>query len=111
MRYLITITVVFGILAFPRLTNAGNFKFISSNPKDSSYNPDNSEYNPKNSPYHPANSPYNPQNSPYNPNRQNGIYDENGNSIGYTTPKAGGGVNIYDNEGHRKGYSTNHQDE
>jgi len=72
--------------------------------KSSPYNYDNSPYNYKNSPYNYDNSPYNYKNSPLNRSRENGIYDEKGNSRGYVTPKSGGGFNIFDNEGNRIGY-------
>ena len=81
----------------------------ASNWEDSSSNWKNSENNWKNSPNNWKNSPHNWKNSPYNSNRKNTMYDENGNSIGYTTKKAGGGVNIYKNSGKRIGYSTSEE--
>jgi len=79
----------------------------ANNWKDSPNNWKNSENNWKNSPNNWKNSPHNWENSPYNFNRKNAMYDENGESVGYTTRKAGGGgVNIYNNSGKRVGYST-----
>ena len=65
---------------------------------------ENSEANWENSPANWKNSPANWDNSEANYNRQNGVYDSKGKTSGYTTPKAGGGVNIYDNDGDRIGY-------
>ena len=62
----------------------------------------NSPYNFKNSPYNFDNSPHNFNNSPYNFNRNNGIYDNKGNSWGYHN-----NGNIFDNKGNRKGYFGN----
>lgn len=81
------------------------------NPKNSSFNPNNSIYNPKNSSFNPQNSRFNPKNSPFNPSnnqfnpRRNAILDLNGRSIGYFTNKAGGGYNLFDNQGQRIGYT------
>ena len=69
---------------------------------NSPYNFKNSPYNFKNSPYNFDNSPHNFNNSPYNFNRNNGIYDNKGNSWGYHN-----NGNIFDNKGNRKGYFGN----
>ena len=65
--------------------NEIKIKLASSlNFDNSPYNFKNSPYNFKNSPYNFDNSPYNFKNSPYNFNRNNGIYDNKGNSWGYS---------------------------
>ncbi len=65
----------------------------------SPYNWDNSSSNFKNSPYNWDNSSSNWNNSSYNSNRSNGIYDNSGNSFGYTS-----NGNIFSNSGNRLGY-------
>jgi hypothetical protein len=67
------------------------------NYKNSPYNFDNSQYNYKNS-------QYNWENSPYNLDSKNGIYNNEGNRIGYEVPNSQGTRNIYDNNGNRIGY-------
>ena len=52
-----------------------------------------------------SNSPYNFNNSQYNYNSTNGVYDNNGNRIGYETQSPSGVTNIFDNNGNRIGYS------
>lgn len=81
---------------------AGNWDDNPSNWK-------NSESNWKNNQNNWKNSPNNWENSPNNFNRKNGVYDEDGNSMGYTTKKAGGGTNIYTNNGKRVGYSSDEE--
>jgi hypothetical protein len=44
------------------------------------------------------------QNSPMNYNSKNGIYDNNGNRVGYETKSSSGVKNIFDNNGNRIGY-------
>lgn len=73
---------------------------------NSPYNYNNSEYNYQNSEYNPKNSPYNYDNSAYNPSSTNSIYDSDGDRVGYTTEKAGGGYNYYSEDGDRIGYSS-----
>ena len=51
------------------------------------------------------NSPLNYQNSPLNYNSTNGVYDNNGNRIGYQTQSPSGVTNVFDNNGNRIGYS------
>lgn len=77
---------------------------------DSIYNYKNSRYNYANSPYNYENSPYNFKNSPLNLNSPNGVYDANGNRVGYKTTTEQGVTNYFDNQGNRKGYSTNEQE-
>jgi hypothetical protein len=80
---------------------------INSSPSSinsSPYNMNNSIYNMNNSPSSVANSPYNMANSPYNINATNGVYDNNGNRVGYTVVSPTGVVNIFNNDGGRTGY-------
>lgn len=74
--------------------------------KDSVYNYKNSPYNFENSPYNYKNSPYNFDNSRYNVYSKNATYDDLGRRNGYRTESKDGVTNYYDNQGHRKGYST-----
>jgi hypothetical protein len=67
------------------------------NYKNSLYNFDNSQYNYKNS-------PYNWENSPYNIDSKNGIFNNQGDRIGYEVKSDQGTRNIYDNNGNRIGY-------
>ena len=67
------------------------------NYKNSPYNFDNSQYNYKNS-------QYNWENSPYNLDSKSGIYNNEGNRIGYEVRNSQGTRNIYDNNGNRIGY-------
>ena len=64
----------------------------------------NSASNFNNSPMNFNNSPSNFNNSPMNFNATNGVYDPNGNRIGYTTVSPQGIVNIFSNDGNRMGY-------
>jgi hypothetical protein len=64
----------------------------------------NSSLNFDNSPLNYNNSPLNYNNSPLNWNATNGVFDVNGNRIGYTTVSPQGTVNIYSNQGDRTGY-------
>jgi len=67
------------------------------NYKNSPYNFDNSQYNYKNS-------PYNWENSLYNLESKNGIFNNQGDRIGYEVKSDQGTRNIYDNNGNRIGY-------
>ncbi len=58
-----------------------------------------------NSPLNFNNSPLNWANSPLNVNATNGVYDTNGNRVGYTTVSPQGTVNIFGNDGNRTGYA------
>jgi hypothetical protein len=65
----------------------------------------NSPQNWQNSSQNWANSPQNWKNNPDNFNSTNGIYDRDGNRVGYAVPRAdGSGVNYYDNGGRQTGY-------
>ena len=74
--------------------------------QDSPYNYKNSEYNPQNSPYSYDNSPYNPKNSQYNyaNPRANGVYDNEGNRVGYVVDSQEGVRNYFNNDGQWIGY-------
>lgn len=50
------------------------------------------------------NSPYNWNNTYLNPYAKNGIYDNDGNRIGYERKNEYGTTNIFDNDGNRQGY-------
>ena len=50
-------------------------------------------------------SPLNYNNSPLNYISTNGVYDNNGNRIGYQTQSPSGVTNVFDNNGNRIGYS------
>ena len=76
-----------------------------TNWNNSPYNWNNSADNWNNSANNWQNSPNNWNNSPYNWNSTNGIYDNQGNRIGYETQSPTGVTNVYDNNGNRIGYS------
>lgn len=71
---------------------------------DSPMNFKNSEMNFENSPMNFRNSPMNFDNSSMNFNAKNGVYDPNGNRIGYEVKTPSGVINIFDNDGNRVGY-------
>lgn len=50
------------------------------------------------------NSPFNWNNTYVNPYAKNGVYDNDGNRIGYERKNEYGTTNIFDNEGNRVGY-------
>ncbi|WP_396190585.1 hypothetical protein [Flavobacterium sp.] len=76
----------------------------SMNYNDSPLNYKNSELNYDNSPLNYKNSPLNYENSQLNYNAKNGVYDNNGNRIGYEVQAPSGVTNIYSNDGRRMGY-------
>ena len=71
---------------------------------DSPSNFQNSLDNFNNSPSNFNNSPNNFNNSPNNFNATNGVYDNQGNRIGYEVQAPSGVTNIFSNEGRRMGY-------
>ena len=70
---------------------------------NSPLNYNNSPLNYNNSPLNYNNSPLNYQNSPLNYNSTNGVYDNNGNRIGYETQSPTVVTNVFDNNGNRIG--------
>lgn len=93
--------LVLGMAVLPiHQVHAGDYGGYDSSP----FNYDNSEYNFENSPYNYKNSPYNHENSRYNQNATNGIYNEDGERIGYGVRREDGGINFYNNDGDRVGY-------
>jgi hypothetical protein len=79
----------------------------ANSPQNWRNNPDNWQNSPQNwqnSSQNWKNSPQNWQNSGNNYNNANGIYDSNGNRIGYSVPSANGGINYFNNDGSRRGY-------
>ena len=76
----------------------------ATNFNDSPYNFQNSLDNFNNSPNNFNNSPINFNNSPNNFNSTNGVYDNQGNRIGYEVQAPSGVTNIYSNDGRRMGY-------
>lgn len=79
--------------------------FAATRWEGSPQNWNNSQNNWENSPNNWKNSPNNWENSPQNFNRSNGVYDNNGNAIGYTVQKESGGANFFSSRGGRVGYS------
>lgn len=71
---------------------------------DSPYNWANSEYNPVNSPYALENSPYALQNSPNSVNPTNGVFNDEGDRVGYYVPNQQGSTNVFDLDGNRQFY-------
>ena len=76
-----------------------------NNWRNSPNNWNNSSDNWNNSPNNWRNSPNNWNNSPYNMNSRNGLYDGDGNRTGYAVRRPDGGVNFFDNQGRRRGYT------
>lgn len=72
---------------------------------DSPNNFQNSLNNFENSPNNFRNSPNNFDNSPNNFSAKNGVYDNNGNRVGYEVKAPSGVTNYYDNSGSRVGYT------
>lgn len=73
----------------------------NSNPN----NWDNSVHNWNNSPYNWNNNPNNWSNNPNRFGNERIIRDNSGAPSGYTVPKPDGGVNYFDLDGTRKGYT------
>lgn len=71
---------------------------------DSPNNFQNSLNNFDNSPNNFRNSPNNFDNSPNNFSATNGVYDNQGNRIGYEVKAPSGVTNVFDNDGNRIGY-------
>lgn len=65
---------------------------------------ENNELNLKNNSMDWNNSPYNWNNTYLNPYAKNGVYDNDGNRIGYERKNEYGTTNIFDNDGNRQGY-------
>jgi len=100
MAYVARIFAVVSFGLIPYLSSGQTFNWDSS-----PLNFNNSSLNFNNSPLNYENSPLNYQNSPLNYGATNGIYDNNGNRLGYETKSPSGVTNIYDNSGNRIGYS------
>lgn len=100
MKHLITLFLIAQAVLFFRSTNAQPLNW-----NDSPLNYQNSELNYNNSPLNYNNSPLNYQNSPLNYNSPNGVYDNNGNRLGYEVKSPQGVTNYFDNNGNRIGYS------
>jgi hypothetical protein len=81
----------------------------SYNYNDSPNNYQNSINNYDNSPNNYRNSPHNYENSPNNFSSTNGVYDNNGNRIGYKVQAPSGVTNIFSNDGQRMGYEPANQ--
>ena len=75
------------------------------NMDNSPYNMKNSINNMENSSQNMKNSPYNMDNSRYNADATNGVYDNNGNRVGYKVTTDSGVTNYFDNNGNRIGYT------
>jgi len=100
MKYLITLFLVAQIALYFDQPFAQ-----TQNYNDSSLNYQNSDLNYENSPLNYKNSPLNYKNSALNYDATNGLYDNNGNRIGYETRAPSGVTNFYDSNGNRIGYS------
>jgi len=100
MKFLITVFLIAQIVLWTRSVNAQSLNY-----NDSPLNYKNSELNYNNSPLNYNNSPLNYNNSPLNYNANNGVYDNQGNRIGYEVQSPQGVTNVFDNNGNRIGYS------
>ena len=89
----------------PLPPSSQNWENSLQNWKNNPNNWQNSSANFQNRSQDWRNSPQNWENSAQNYNNKNGIYDRNGNRIGYSVPRAdGSGVNFFDNSGRLIGY-------
>lgn len=77
--------------------------FYAHTAEAQSYNYDASPYKWENSTNNYRNSPYHPDNDEYGPSVGNGVYDGDGNLIGYTR-STDSGVNVFDEDGERRLY-------
>lgn len=102
MKYLIALLLIAQCVLMTRTASAQ-----ANSWQNSPNNWNNSQNNWNNSPNNWQNSPNNWQNSPNNWNSKNGVYDNNGNRVGYETQSPTGVTNVYDNNGNRVGYSPN----
>ena len=85
-----------------------NWANSPQNWRNSPDNWENSSQNWQNNSQNWQNSPQNWQNSGDNFNSTNGIYDSNGNRVGYSVPTPNGGINYFNNDGSRRGYQPGH---
>jgi hypothetical protein len=99
MKYLIAIVLITQAALFARSAVA------QTNWQSSPLNYQNSELNFNNSALNYNNSPLNYQNSPLNYNATNGVFDNNGNRLGYEVRSPAGVTNLFDNNGNRIGYT------
>jgi hypothetical protein len=89
----------------PASPSSENWDNSSLNWKNNPNNWQNSSENFQNTSQDWRNNPQNWENSAQNYNNKNGIYDPNGNRIGYAVPRTdGSGVNFFDNSGRRFGF-------
>jgi hypothetical protein len=98
-------TTFSGILACTVCFAQQNWETSPQNWRNSPDNWLNNSQNWENSSQNWKNNPQNWQNNPSNYNSTNGIYDSNGNRVGYSVPNANGGVNYFNNDGSRRGYA------
>jgi len=89
----------------PTSPSAQNFNNNLESWRNNPDNWQNSSSNWQNTSQDWRNNPQNWANSPQNYNNANGIYDRDGNRIGYAVPRLdGSGVNYFDNSGRLTGY-------
>ena len=96
MKYMILLVLLVMLLV--------SIKARSEDWNSSPNNWNNSPSNWENSQSNWNNSPNNWSNSPNNFGNTRIIRDNNGNAQGYAVPKADGGVNLFNQNGTRKGY-------
>ena len=95
----------------PAPQNSPSSQNWANSPQNWQNSPDNwqnSSQNWQNSSDNWKNSPQNWENSGNNYNNANGIYDRNGNRIGYSVPSENGGMNYFNNDGSRRAYAPPH---
>jgi hypothetical protein len=91
-------------VCFAQSPSSRNWANSPQNWQNNPNNWQNSSQNWQNNSQNWKNNPQNWQNSANNYNNANGIYDSNGNRIGYSVPSANGGINYFNNDGSRRGY-------
>lgn len=101
MKYLIGLLLLAQITLFTRSSLAQQALNFDNSP----LNYQNSPLNYENSPLNYRNSPLNYDNSPLNYSSNNGVYNNQGNRIGYEVQAPSGVTNYFYNNGNRIGYS------
>ena len=96
-------TVALALVAALALPDPAAAQSWETNPANWANNPANWDNNPANWDNNPANW----DNNPSNFSRKNGLYDTDGNSIGYYTTTPAGVTNFWNDDGERLGYGVN----
>jgi len=99
MFFALMVIFMFCIMGLSRCAYAQNW---DNNPSNWNNNVSNWDNNPSNW----NNNVHNWDNNPSNPYTNNGVYNNQGQRIGYETKAPSGVTNVYDNNGNRVGYKS-----